>query len=123
MTKLGSALPKDDGNGLVAISGELIRDPHQVHVVIAVVDCSKLSTDTDTGLVVPTARIRSIEAMKGEDAELAEQLLRRAYEARTGRNELPFDDDPEPASVSILVPRPSAPDPDDDGQGDWGDDG
>lgn len=116
MTKLGSTLPKDDGNGLVAISGDLIHDPHKVHIVIAMVDCSKLSTDTDTGLVIPTARIRSIEvALDGDDADTAEAILRRALQQRTGRDELPFDDEPEDRHglVSMrIVPPASAQDDD-----------
>lgn len=91
MTKLTSSLPQGEGNGLVAIARSLIDEPHQVHVVIALVDCKKTTTDCDTGAIEPTARIRRIEAVEGDDVELAAKMLRRALERRTGQAVLPFD--------------------------------
>lgn len=91
MTKLASGLPKGDGNGLDALARKLIDDPHDVHVVVALVDCKKLTTDTDDGTVEPTARIRRIEAISDSDKDLAAKMLRRALEKRTGKTVLPFD--------------------------------
>lgn len=85
-------LPGGDGNGLSAIVSELIRNPKQLHVCIALVDCKKVVTDADSGDVVPTARVRRIEVITGEeDRKLAENLMRRALDARTGREALPYD--------------------------------
>lgn len=91
MTKLTSGLPKGDGNGLDALARDLIDNPRDVHVVVALVDCKKTTTDNDDGTVEPTARIRRIEAITDEDKELAAKMLRRALEKRTGKTVLPFD--------------------------------
>ena len=56
MTKLASALPKGEANGLNALSRKLTDEPEAVHVVIALVDCKSITTDVDTGDVEPTAR-------------------------------------------------------------------
>lgn len=91
MTKLTSALPKGEGNGLDAIARQLIDAPQEIHVVIALVDCKKVTTDNDTGAIEPTARIRRIEAIEEADRDIAAKMLRRALERRTGKTVLPFD--------------------------------
>lgn len=91
MTKLASSLPGGDANGLVALARELIDSPHEIHVVVALVDCKKITTDNDNGEVIPTARIRRIEPISDEDKPLAQKMLRRALETRTGKTVLPFD--------------------------------
>lgn len=91
MTKLASSLPAGEGNGLDAIASELIDQPHDIHVVVALVDCKKITTDNDTGEIEPTARIRRIEAITEADRDLAAKMLRRALEKRTGKTVLPFD--------------------------------
>lgn len=91
MTKLASALPKGDGNGLDALARALVDQPHDVQVVVALIDCKKITTDNDDGTIEPTARIRRIEAITESDKELAAKMLRRALEKRTGKTVLPFD--------------------------------
>jgi hypothetical protein len=91
MTKLAANLPHGEGNGLTALARQLIDTPHDIHVVVALVDCKKVTTDNDTGEIVPTARIRRIEAITDSDRELAAKMLRRALERRTGKTVLPFD--------------------------------
>jgi hypothetical protein len=91
MTRLASGLPKGDGNGLDSLARKLIDEPHNVHVVVALVDCKKTTTDNDDGTVEPTARIRRIEAITEADKDLAAKMLRRALEKRTGKTVLPFD--------------------------------
>lgn len=91
MTKIASSLPAGDGNGLTALARDLIDSPHDIHVVVALIDCKKITTDNDTGEVEPTARIRRIEAITEDDRELAAKMLRRALERRTGKTVLPFD--------------------------------
>jgi len=82
---LSGALPKDVTNGIGAIGRALTDHPDQVHVVIALVDCSKITTDTDTGATIPTARIKAIEAFadRTTDATEVKRLWRRAMERRT----------------------------------------
>lgn len=91
MTKLASSLPEGDGNGLVAIARPLVEQPHDIHVAVVLLDCKKISTDVDTGAVEPTARIRRVEVVLAEDHPLAQKMLRRALEKRTGKTVLPFD--------------------------------
>jgi hypothetical protein len=91
MTKLTSSLPGGDANGLIAIARQLIDSPHDVHVIVGLVDCKKITTDNDSGDVVPTARIRRIEVIDGDDKTLAAKMMRRALETRTGKTVLPFD--------------------------------
>ena len=91
MTKLTSALPKGDGNGLDALARDLIDSPHDVHVIVALVDCKKITTDNDSGEIEPTARIRRVEVISEDDKDCAAKMLRRALERRTGKTVLPFD--------------------------------
>ncbi len=91
MTKLASNLPGGDANGLTAIARQLIDAPHDVHVVVALVDCKKTTTDNDSGEIIPTARVRRIEVIDDQDKDLAQKMLRRALERRTGKAVLPFD--------------------------------
>lgn len=89
MTNLASRLPKSHGLGM--LTAELIDNPHSKHLVVAVVNCSKVTTDMDTGEAEPTARILRIEAVRAADYKAAELLLRRALEQRYGTTELPFE--------------------------------
>lgn len=92
MTKLNGALPKGEGNGLSTIARELIDQPEKVHVVLALVDCSKITTSIDSGDVEPTARIRRVEALTDDaDKALTHKMMRRELERRTGKTVLPFD--------------------------------
>lgn len=91
--KLTSALPKaDEANGLAAIADRLVADPHAMHVAVVVLDCSQVTTDTDTDDKVPTARVRRIEIVDdGEDKDRLRALAQRAFEKRTGKTVLPLD--------------------------------
>jgi len=92
VARLSSGLPKDaDQNGLFAIARELIEDPLRRHVVIAVVDCSKITVDTTTGAREATIRVRRIEQVNPADTIEAERLVRRALEYRMGDTVLPID--------------------------------
>jgi hypothetical protein len=85
-------LPDGDGNGLSAIMSDLIRYPKKLHVCICIMDGKKVTTDADSGETVPTARIRRIEVLLDEeDMKVAEGLMRRSLDRRTGRESLPYD--------------------------------
>ena len=88
--KLNSQLPKGTANGLDPIVAELCDRPGDTQVVIAIVDCKEVKTDTDTGEIIPTMRIRRIEAITGPDAHTVRRMFHRATERRTGREALPF---------------------------------
>ena len=91
MTKLNSALPKGDSNGLNSLARNLIDQPEAVHVIVALVDCKSIVTEIDTGDVEPTARIRRVEVITEADKTTVAKMLRRALEKRTGKTVLPFD--------------------------------
>lgn len=102
--KLGTKLPQGDQNGLPAISAALCDNPEQVHVAVILLDCSKITTDTDNGDVIPTARIRAIEPINGTTADAKEirRLIRRAYEQRTGQVELPLEMEQELGALGLV---------------------
>jgi hypothetical protein len=81
---LSGKLPRSDANGIAAIAPALVDKPTGHHVIIALVDCEKVTTIADTGETLPTARIRAIEAFVGEttDGQEAARLLRRAMDRR-----------------------------------------
>lgn len=92
MARLSSALPKDaEKNGLYAIERDLLEDPLRRHLVLAVVDCSKITTDTTTKAREATVRVLRIEQVHPDDAGEAERLVRRALEWRSGETVLPID--------------------------------
>lgn len=88
--KLNATLPKGDSNGLGPLVLDLVQHPHRFKVVLAILDCKSVATNTDTGEVVPTARIRRIEPVLAEDMPTARRLMERALEKRTGRQMLPL---------------------------------
>ena len=100
MTKLASALPKDnDLNGLNALARKLIDNPEAEHTIIAVIDCSKIETIIDTGDVEPTVRILRVETINDASKADATAMLAAALEKRTGRTVLDF------AGTGITVSR------------------
>lgn len=89
--KLAGALPKGDGNGLASLDRVVANDPDTRHVLIAVVSTRKLITDIETGDVEAQMKIDRVERLLAEDAELAEKMLRRALQKRSGETVLPID--------------------------------
>lgn len=124
---LSGNLPADDRNGFGAISAALVDEPEAVHVVIALVDCTKITTKVESGEIIPTARIRAIEAFRAETADAKEvrRLWRRAFERRTGKFELPLEIERE---LDSLTPSEDdeweyeQPDPQPEGDADDGED-
>lgn len=92
MAKLAGKLPEGDRNGLAAIAGELVENPEKVHVAIVLLDTKSVTTDVDSGDVIPTARLRRIEVIKDpKDGHAMRRLLQREWERRTGKTVLPFE--------------------------------
>lgn len=104
--KMSGSLPQGDANGLSPIVRDLIEHPHRYHVVLALVDCKSVTTDNDTGEVIPTARLRRVEAVVPGDLPTAERLMRRALERRSGSTVLPLDlEDELTAAFARVDPR------------------
>lgn len=97
--KLGSSLPKDDRNGIGAISAALLDAPEAEHLIIAVVNCKATTQDMDTGDVIPTARILAVEAFEAGSpiGKQVRDVVRRKYNQRTRGDQLPFNEKPDPA--------------------------
>lgn len=91
MTARIGPLPKGDADGTGVIIRDLIDKPHRYHVLLCVVDCSKVTTDHDTGEHVPTIRVRRAEVITRDDLPAAEKLIRRALEKRSGATVLPLE--------------------------------
>lgn len=91
--RLSSKLPADpETNGLDAFANDL-HDPEAPVCVIAWVVPSKITEDLATGARVPTVEVRRIEPIGFPDEvpQAVRDLAAELYEARTGRNPLPFE--------------------------------
>lgn len=89
--KLAGALPPGTANGLAYIVDDLVQDPQGFHVALVVLDCSQTTVKTDTGEVVPTARVRRIMPILDADIPTAQRMLERAVEKHSGQTMLPFE--------------------------------
>jgi hypothetical protein len=88
---MSGKLPGGDGNGLTAVESRMIDDSNELFVAIAIIDCSKVTINKDTGERTATARARRIEVvLDGEDMRVARRLMMRALDRRTGREALPY---------------------------------
>lgn len=89
---LSGRLPAGEANGLAAIVRQLIDDPADVHVLVVLADCVKVTRLVESGDTVPTVRVRRVEAItdSGDRASLR-RLLMREFERRTGQPVLPLD--------------------------------
>jgi hypothetical protein len=92
---MSGKLPKGDGNGLVAILSELVRDTGKegpIFVAVALIDGKKVTLDRDTGEKVPQVRVRRIEViLDTEDMRVCRRLMERSLTRRTGQEVLPYD--------------------------------
>lgn len=91
MAKLQGKLPRGNRNGLDGIAERaLISEPSTARLIVALVDCVRITRDTDTGDEEATARIHRIEMiLERADADLVADILERRYRRRTGVAELP----------------------------------
>jgi hypothetical protein len=91
--KMAGALPKGERlNGLLQVAGDLVTAPWDVRVAVITFDVQKVTRDIDSGEVVPTIRVRRIEVIdEPSDGNRLRQVLRRAWERRTGEDVLPIE--------------------------------
>jgi hypothetical protein len=116
--KTNAVLPKGDENGLYSIAAELIADPKRYRAVIAIVDCRRVTIDSDNGEEAATIRIRRAEVVLPGDLSAAERLIRRALEHRTGQTTLPLDlEDEIEQTFRELAEAGPDPDPEDPDEG------
>lgn len=94
--KLSSKLPDiGPSNGIELVTLDAIRDPDKYTVYVVARLCVKeLTRDIDNGRIIPTFRVLRLEPMTADDnGDQAAALLDAAYRARTGDDELPFEED------------------------------
>lgn len=124
MSSLSGRLPKGEQNGLASLEAAFVKNPMKPRPVLAIIDVAKIVDNVDTGEVEPQLRILRIESICPEDADLVEQLMRRAIETRVGMTQLPIDleDEITAAFKNVdAIPEPPGP-PSTDGQEPSGDD-
>ena len=88
-------LPKGDTNGLAHLEGALAADPDDVLVVVGLIRADTIEArphDEDDPRCVKTVLLH-LEAINGNDGVKVDKMLRAAYERRTGKKELPFEQD------------------------------
>jgi hypothetical protein len=91
--KLSSTLPGGDANGLGVLASDMVESPHDVRLFIGAMDCKFMTTNADTGEIIPTGRYRWVEAVRPEDYAAIRQMRSRALKSRTGREALPGMED------------------------------
>lgn len=106
--KLASALPKDEKNGLAAISVDLVdRYRSKEHTVaIVVLKTAKITQDEEFQLIPETKVVRIEPMTTGDDETAALDLLQHVTEQRVGRkpDTLSFTDGDEFADVDSVNP-------------------
>jgi len=88
--KRNALLPKGEGNGLVEIAGDLLKDMTRMRVVIGFVNCKRKAVERD-GTEQATVEFHRVEVLLPGDLAEAERLLRRALESRSGQEQLPLE--------------------------------
>ncbi len=83
-----AAMKRDDRelNGLEYIVTELIDNPLNRRIVVGIIEVARITTDYEDGSTeVPTVKFVQIEPLAGDAAGQAQELLAKAYNARTGQ--------------------------------------
>ena len=91
--KLSARLPSNTHDGTGPAAAVMLTEPHRRHVLLVIVDCDQIATDTDTDVQTPRARILRVETVHESDWATALRLFRQAWGARQHDPHLPFDGD------------------------------
>jgi hypothetical protein len=85
-------------DGLGAIAEELAKNPLQARIIVATVECTRVTHNVKDGTDVPTVRLTAVEVCEGTDAVTVSTIMERLYAGRTGRDDLPQSlfDPPQP---------------------------
>lgn len=89
--KLIGTLPKDTANGLDVRLSAMVNQPETSHLAVMRLRTASITQKVDTGEREPALRILGIEAVLSEDEEIAADLMRRAFQHRTGVLTLDLD--------------------------------
>lgn len=98
---ISNKLPKDDTNGLAHLEARLAANTDEAIVVVGIIRTDRITNvphDSDNPRIVTTALLH-VEALGEQDGPKVEKILRDVYQARTGKKELPFEDDADDADA------------------------
>lgn len=105
-------------DGLSASSEDIAKAPLQPRVVVAVLECTRVTHNVTDGTDTPTMKLTAVELCEGADALQVTSMLERLYNARTGRDDHQptlFDRDHEAAPGAPAATEGQA----DDGERAW----
>lgn len=92
--KLAAKLPDIDRNGLDQLQGALVRRPEDRHLIVAVVDCGRITTEIVDGeqIPTPTARVQFVEPVRDrDDINTILEVIGRTRAQRVDDATLDFD--------------------------------
>ena len=107
-----------ENDGLNAVTGQFVSDPHTRRVVVGIVRVERIVNDVNEGTQTPTVTFDHIEVVTDDqDAESVRNALEARFEERTGRALPPtlFDAPDNTDEPALADTEPSL---FDDGQGD-----
>jgi hypothetical protein len=112
--KLKGTLPKGESDGLTPLEGRIAKKDSEHVAVMMILDVESTEKLRHTGEIIVKLGIRRVEAILPDDLESATQLIRRAYESRTGETTLPIEleDDLKAAMAGVSLYEPETPKPD-----------
>jgi hypothetical protein len=98
-------------DGLGAIAEELAKNPLQARIIVATVECTRVTHNVKDGTDIPTVKLTAVEVCEGTDAVQVSTIMERLYAARTGRDDLPQSlfDPPQPDERPADAPAESWP--------------
>jgi hypothetical protein len=114
--KIAGKLPQPDKNGLLAAAADLIDNPGQVRVVIAVISVDGSEENFKDQTITAKTSLARIEVIASpEDLKDAKRLLLRANQERNGGTVLPLNLEKDVESAfAAFVDDGMIPDPDND---------
>jgi hypothetical protein len=89
-------------DGLGAIADELAKEPLRPRIIVATVECTRVTHNVQDGTDTPTVKLTAVEVVDGADAVTVSGMMERLYAKRTGRDDLPaslFDEPMAPAGT------------------------
>jgi hypothetical protein len=110
-------LPKGEANGLIEMADELVKEPNRLRAALVIYDAKRGTEDYDQHDTIVTVRVRRWENLLPADLGRAEELLRRALEARSGQTVLELELEDEIRKAFEAMREPDNPVDPDEGDG------
>jgi len=93
---IANKLPKTDENGLAHLEGMFAEHTDDHVMVVGIVRTDRITDvlhDDNNPRIVKVSLLHVEALTNADDAKRVEKILRGVYQARTGKKELPFEDD------------------------------